>query len=78
MRMKLAAALLLASAGGAFVPDATAHRHPCHIRYACPSDHHTYAWGAQRLWCTSYQNERKARDRIVRVVDGRRYWCHKR
>lgn len=54
---------------------ATTHRNACHTRHTCPSDHHTYRW--QGLSCTSYANERVPKDKIVRVVGGRRYWCHR-
>lgn len=54
---------------------ASAHRNPCHAAKECPSDHHTYAWNG--LVCTSYKAERLPKDKVVRVVQGRRYWCHR-
>jgi hypothetical protein len=65
--------LIAAIAGGS--PAALAHRDPCHLSHACPSDHHTYAWNG--LSCTSYPDERLASDTITEVVEGRTYWCHR-
>ena len=69
---------ILATALLATVGQASAHRDPCHPRYECPSDHHTYAWGPKRLYCTSYRDERQKRDTITVRYDGRTYWCHRR
>ena len=66
----VAALALMASAAAA-----PGHRHRCHLRHTCPSDHHTYAW--RGLVCTSYPAERVARDKIVRRSSGHRYWCHR-
>lgn len=66
--MSLVAALATASAAGA-------HRSPCHTQHVCPSDHHTYRWGAKKLYCTSYKAERRKRDTIVVTHGGRKYWC---
>jgi hypothetical protein len=57
-------------------PASTGHRDPCHLQHACPSDHHTYPWGPQGLYCTSYASERLANDAITVVDSGRTYWCH--
>lgn len=57
--------------------DVAAHSNPCHMRHACPSDHHTYRWGPKKLLCTSYAAERRKKDSIVVTVGGRRYWCGK-
>jgi micrococcal nuclease len=54
---------------------AAAHSDPCHQRHQCPSDHHTYAWGPNELYCTSYFDERLATDRTRVVLGGRLYWC---
>jgi hypothetical protein len=53
---------------------ASAHRDPCHLVHACPSDHHTYPWHG--LLCTSYPDERVPSDTRKIVFDGRTYWCH--
>jgi hypothetical protein len=52
------------------------HRDPCHLRHECPSDHHTYPWGPQSLYCTSYPDERLASDTTTVAWGGRTYWCH--
>lgn len=65
----LLAAALVAPAG------ASAHRNPCHTKHTCLSDHHTYRY--KGLLCTSYEAERKASDKIVLKVAGRRYWCQR-
>jgi hypothetical protein len=70
----LPAAAALAALVLVLVPGAGAHRDPCHLRHACPSDHHTYAW--RGLECTSYANERLPTDTRRVVYGGRAYWCH--
>jgi len=72
-----AAAMLFLLAGGGAAQAASTHRSACHTKHACPSDHHTYAWGSKRLWCTSYASERTARDTIRVRYGGRTYWCRK-
>ena len=68
--------LLAIAAAVLFVPaGASAHQNPCHTKHSCPSDHHTYRY--KGLLCTSYKGERKASDKIVLKVGGRRYWCHR-
>ncbi len=66
------ASLIVALALGA--AGASAHRDPCHLAHACPSDHHTYPWRC--LLCTSYPDERVPSDTRKVVFDGRTYWCH--
>jgi hypothetical protein len=55
----------------------TTHRSFCHATHECPSDHHTYRWGTLRLLCTSYRDERTARDRFVVRYGDRAYYCHR-
>jgi hypothetical protein len=35
------------------------------LRHQCPSDHHTYPWGPQSLYCTSYLDERLPSERTT-------------
>ncbi len=67
--------LALALAAALTAAGASAHRNPCHLHHACPSDHHTYPW--RGLLCTSYADERKPADAKVVVYGTRRYWCHR-
>jgi len=81
-RTAVAATVVLGAAGvgvgvaAGDVPARGGHSHPCHLQHACPSDHHTYPWGPEALYCTSYANERLANDTVTVVYDGRTYWCH--
>jgi len=70
------AVFVTAATPGVAAPATPAHRAPCHRAHACPSDHHTYPW--RGLWCTSYADERQARDKIRVRYGGRTYWCHRR
>jgi hypothetical protein len=80
LRLTLLAVFVAAVSAAVFastaVQPASAHRSGCHRWHSCPSDHHTYAWGPKRLWCTSYASERLASDRLRVVYQARRYWCH--
>lgn len=78
-RIALMAALLtaglLALAGGA-----SAHSDPCHMRYACPSDHHSYIWmdSSGKAWDCARPDAREASsaDTTKFTVDGLPYLCH--
>src|SRR5438876_11424157 len=73
--MKFALPLVAAAALAGGAVSAPAHRDPCHLQHACPSDRHTYPW--RGLLCTSYADERLAADRRTVVYEGRVYWCHR-
>jgi hypothetical protein len=78
-RTRVAAALAVvavAAFAASLAQGGASHQDPCHSRHECPSDHHTYPWGPQNLYCTSYEDERLPADTTTVTWGGRTYWCH--
>jgi hypothetical protein len=76
---RVAAALgvfAVAAVAASLAQGGASHSDPCHLRHECPSDHHTYPWGPQSLYCTSYLDERLPSDTTTVTWGGRTYWCH--
>jgi hypothetical protein len=68
-----AACVVIAAGLAIGAPAASGHRAPCHTKHTCPSDHHTYTY--QKLWCTSFRDERLVSDTKTLKVGGHTYWC---
>ena len=76
-RIAAALAVVVVTVGAASLAQGgSSHSDPCHLRHECPSDHHTYPWGPQNLYCTSYEDERLPGDTTTVTWGGRTYWCH--